>query len=79
VIKNAAPGRYEISVKLFSSLSKFTGIGSLIHLMANSEGTTTLVKIWTHYANPSKEKEYTYTVRFFKDREVHQVASVVVS
>jgi len=63
LIRNARSGTYSISVKLFSSMSKYTG-------------TTISVHVWTFYGNPHKEQEKRYTLRLHKDRDEHEVARV---
>jgi len=63
LIRNASPGDYKITIKLFNSFSRYTG-------------TTAQVRIWTHFNNPLEEQEHIYTVRLHKDRETHQVAVI---
>lgn len=41
LLRTAASGEYEILVELYSSMKKVTG-------------TTAVVKIWTHFADPVK-------------------------
>ena len=43
LLRKALSGRYTVAVELFSSMKKVTG-------------TTVAVKIWTHFADPSKVK-----------------------
>jgi len=66
IIRTASAGTYNISVKLFSAMSKSTG-------------TTISVRVWTHFGNPKKERLKYYSVRLQKDREVHNVAQVTFS
>jgi len=64
--RNAQHGKYQIWVKLFSSMQKYTG-------------TTILVKIWAYFGDPTKEEEVSYSVRLQNDRESCHVADVVFS
>jgi len=60
----AQSGIYQVNVKLFSSMAKYTG-------------TTILVWIWTHYGNPKKEGKKLHVFRMTKDREERHVANIV--
>jgi len=64
LMRYAQAGIYHVSVKLFSSMQKYTG-------------TTIFVQIWAFYGNPTKEQLQCYTVRLEKDRESHHVASIL--
>jgi len=65
LIRTAATGSYEVTVELYNSMKKFTG-------------STVMVKIWTHFGDPLKEREEAYTVRLDKDRQVCKVGSILI-
>jgi len=66
LVRNALEGTYKISVKLFSSMSKYTG-------------TTISVKIFAHFGDAKKEQEKVFSLRLQKDSQTQQVAEVTFS
>jgi len=64
VLRTAQRGTYNIFLRLYSSMQKFTG-------------TTVLVKISTFYGYPLKENELSTSVQLYKDDEKHHVGEVV--
>jgi len=63
LLRNAQTGQYQISVRLFSAMSKFTG-------------TTILLSICRYYGTPEKEYSQRMTVTLNKDKEYLPVAIV---
>jgi len=65
LLRTAATGTYEVAIQLYSSMRKVTG-------------TTVMVKIWTHFADPLKERESVYSVRLENDRDTHAIAKITI-
>jgi len=65
LIRNAPPGSYKITVKLFASKGR-----TVLH------GVTAMVRIFTNYGRPELEKEFLTLARLKDDKEVVHVATV---
>jgi len=64
LLRCAQAGSYIVSVKLYSSMSKYTG-------------TTVLLWVWTNYGDPKKERKELVVRRLEKDREHHPICKIM--
>jgi len=67
LIKNAIPGEYKVSVRLFATKGR-----TVFH------GATAMVRIYTNYGK-NEEKEYLHLARLSEDKEVADIATIFVT